>query len=104
MKQKIKDRIDKLVKCQELELDVADLFKAEIDAIPEESFDHVYYWEHLSEEDKYKVMDKKDIEITIRMIEEYVEETLGDAEEGCPVAHEFRAIFGGCIDWLKQKE
>ena len=42
-------------------------------------------------------------EITKRLIEEYVEETLKDAEKGCPVAREFRAIFNGCIDWLDRE-
>lgn len=43
-------------------------------------------------------------EITKRMIEEYVSETLKDADDNCPVALEFRAIFQGCIDWLEGRE
>ena len=43
-------------------------------------------------------------QITLRKIEEYVSETLKDADAGCPIAREFKAVFQGCIDWLQQEE
>ena len=51
-----------------------------------------------------EVLAETDTEIAKRVIGEYVTETLKDAEEGCPVAREFRAIFNGCINWLDQRE
>ena len=43
-------------------------------------------------------------EIAKRVREQYVNETLKDAKDNCPVAREFRAIFGGCVNWLDQRE
>jgi len=45
-----------------------------------------------------------DKEIAKREIEEYVNETLKDTKDNCPVAREFRAIIEGCINWLDQQE
>ena len=106
-KRKIKDRIDNLVKCQEIERDVADLFKAEIDAMPEESDEQISRKESAEcvkrrqfQEVKYSpdpdfVALRK--EITKRMIEKYV------ADASSEVMAEVRTqLFEGFFHWLDQ--
>ena len=60
---------------------------------------------HTTEDDDYMVWAiSAENQITLQKIEEYVKYVLEDADDKCPVAREFKAIFHGCIDWLQQED
>ena len=73
---------------------------------PEDDFDPAYYWEHMSEEHKYSICEKIDIQIALRKIEEFektIEQWFKDNwKSGVP--RTWRNCISTMKNWLQQED